>query len=252
MNTKRFRRLQGFIFGILATILLTGTVVAANPVTRELVFGVRVSVDGELITFDADSQPFISEGRTYLPVGGIASALGLDVSWNAEEGIVELGWMATITQAEVDALLVSWGEGLVAISTAFANGGEYATIAQGVLDTLYGYVDGTVLFKPTIASEVPFRFTETQAASYFIGSSIGDLAYQEDGTGFATNPWTAVYFDQEGRTLLFGNTAMWMGSVWIYNDIGEATRVEKSMGFYRARDGELRIMLHHSSVPFSN
>jgi len=267
MITKRFKRLQGVFFGILAVVLLTGTLVAANSVTRESVPGVRVSVDGELMSFDADSQPFLVGDRTYLPLHAIANVMGFGVEWNAEESIAELTSplliqpmpMPTIAplpatnpiiQSEVDEMLASWGRGLVAISTAYAEGREYAAIAQSVLDTLYGYVDGVVLFKPTIASEIPFRFTETQAASYFIGSSIGSAAYEEDGAGFATNPWTAVYFDSEGQTILHGEVALWMGSVWIRNDTGEVIRVEKSMGFYRAGGGELRIMLHHSSVPF--
>lgn len=153
--------------------------------------------------------------------------------------------IAPITIAEIQEAQTAWGDGLVAISSAYANNEDYATIAQGVLDTLYGYTEGVVLFKPTIAQEVPFRFTEEAAASYFIGGSI-----EEDG-GFALNPWTAVRFSDDGEFILNGQTALFMGSVYLTNGDGEEIRVEKSKGYFRDAEGNLRIQLHHSSVPFS-
>ena len=153
---------------------------------------------------------------------------------------------AAITENEIREAQVAWGEGLVAISTAYAEGDDYATIAQSVLDTLYGYVDGPVLFKPTIASEVPFRFTEAQAASYFIGGSISE------DDGFALSPWTDVRFSDDGMFIFNGDTALWMGSVYLTDGDGEEIRVEKSKGYYRDANGDIRLQLHHSSVPFSN
>ena len=155
------------------------------------------------------------------------------------------GTEAPITQAEIEAAQRAWGEGLVAISTAYAKGEDFGTIAQSVLDTLYGYKDGLVLFKPTLASEVPFRFTEEGAASYFIGGSIAE------DTGFAIKPWTQVRFADDGEFILSGPTALWMGSVFITNDKGEITRVEKTMGYYRDANGDVRLQLHHSSIPYS-
>jgi len=149
-----------------------------------------------------------------------------------------------ITDSEIRDLQVAWGEGLVAISTAYANGEDYGSVAQGVLDDLYGYVDGYVLFKPTVAMEVPFRFTEAYAASYFISG------LHEEDTGFALSPWTAVRFGDDGRSIINGDTALWMGSVFLTNGDGDEIRVEKSLGLYRDDDGDVRIQLHHSSVPF--
>jgi hypothetical protein len=150
-----------------------------------------------------------------------------------------------ITQAEIQSAQVAWGEGLVAISTAYSVGGDYASIAQGVLDVLYGYADGVVLFKPTVASATPFRFTEAGAASYFIGGSV------EEDNGFALSPWTNVRFATDGRFILNGETALWMGSVFLTDDKGVETRVEKSKGYFRDNDGNIRLQLHHSSIPFA-
>lgn len=275
-------KVKVFVLCIIATILLSGTIVMANPVARDLFFGVTVTIDGENARFSEDSQPFIVDGRVFLPMRAMAELLGFEVDWDpstnmvsvatyevdvephniitAEPTVVEPPAVETpvepaveapvaavnpITSAEITALHTAWGEGLVAISTAYAEGEDYATIAQGVLDTLYGYVDGTVLFKPTVAQEVPFRFTEAAAASYFIGGSINE------DTGFALNPWTAVRFGTDGRYIINGETALWMGSVFLTNDVGEEIRVEKSLGLYRDANGDVRIQLHHSSVPFT-
>ena len=268
---KKTSVLKGFVVGVLVTVLLSGTFVMANPVARELFFGVTVNINGEVMDFADDSQPFIIDGRVFLPVGAMANAFGFEVTWDGDAYTAIITTpeidspvappvdlpecpvvpeVNSITSAEITALQVAWGEGLVAIATAFAEGEDYATIAQGVLDTLYGYVDGIVLFKPTIASEVPFRFAEIQAASYFIGSSVGDAAYEEDGQGFATNQWTDVRFCDNGKYIINGETALWMGSVYITDADDVVTRVEKSLGLYRDSDGDIRIQLHHSSVPF--
>lgn len=242
--------MKGFVMGVLVTTLLSGTVAMANPVMRELIFGVSVTINEESVSFADDSQPFITEGRTFLPLRAIAETLGFEVDWDADARTAVItttdAELNPITPAEITALQVAWGEGLVAISTAYAEGEGYADVAQNVLDTLYGYVDGIVLFKPTIAQEVPFRFTEAAAASYFIGGSISE------DTGFALNPWTAVRFGNDGRYIINGETALWMGSVFLTNGEGEEIRVEKSLGLYRDSNGDVRIQLHHSSVPFSD
>jgi len=63
---------------------------ATSSVTREVSYGVRVSVDGVVLDFDDDMMPFIMDGRTFLPVRGIAEALGLYVGFDAEENTVLL------------------------------------------------------------------------------------------------------------------------------------------------------------------
>ena len=48
-----------------------------------------------------------------------------------------------------------------------------------------------------------------------------------------------------------GNTAMAMGNVHLMNKAGEIVTVDKSFGYTRGKDGELRIVLHHSSLPYN-
>ena len=154
-----------------------------------------------------------------------------------------------ITESEIEAAQAAWGEGLVAISTAFAEGEDYVSIAAAVLDDLYGYGYGTVLFKPTIASDVPFRFDWDGAASYFIGTSAPNTI-AEDEAGFATNPWVSVSFENDWTYVINGETALGMGTVVLINGDGDEVSVQKSMGWFRGTDGTLRLQLHHSSVPF--
>ena len=154
-----------------------------------------------------------------------------------------------ITIAEIEAAQVAWGEGLVGISTAFLEDEDYVSIAVDVLYSLYGYEYGPVLFNPTIASAVPFRFDWDGAASYFIGTSAPNTI-DEDAAGFATNIWTAVSFEDDWTFVLNGETALGMGTVVITDGDGGLTTVQKSMAWFRGGDGNLRLQLHHSSVPF--
>jgi len=82
--------IKGYIAGILTCVLLLGVVFAANGQMREIFFGVQVSVNGEVQSFDDDMQPFIMDGRTFLPVRGIADALGLGVDFDLDTNTVLL------------------------------------------------------------------------------------------------------------------------------------------------------------------
>ena len=89
-------RLQGFIAGILIAILLISTLALASPTIREVFYGVNVTVNGVPQEFADDSQPFISDGRTFLPVRAIAEVLGIDINWNPATQTVYIGEMPEI------------------------------------------------------------------------------------------------------------------------------------------------------------
>jgi hypothetical protein len=156
---------------------------------------------------------------------------------------------STITQAEVEAAQTAWGEALVQISTDFADGGidKARATAEAVIAAAYGYDLGPVLFKPTL-TEAPqtFRTTAEGALAYFVGHN---EAFPED-TGFALKGWTAVEIEN-AAIFISGNTAKTMGNVNITNADGSVTTVDKTWGFQRDEAGALRIVLHHSSLPFS-
>jgi len=93
MNDK----LKGIVVGIVIGALSVPAVFATvGTVTKELHYkDIKIELNGEEITpKDANGnyvEPFIIDGTTYLPVRGVADALGLDVAWNASANTVVLG-----------------------------------------------------------------------------------------------------------------------------------------------------------------
>ena len=153
-----------------------------------------------------------------------------------------------ISETEVLAAQKAWGEALVAISTTHEQKGIKAakSLAEKVIDGAYGYQFGPVLFKPTLTvSPQTFRTTKAGALAYFVG---GDPAFPSD-TGFALNGWRKVEIRNAG-ILLSGNTASTMGNVSITNKSGKVTTVDKTWTYMKDDNGKLRIVLHHSSLPY--
>lgn len=155
---------------------------------------------------------------------------------------------APITTAEVEEAQRAWCGALVAISTEADTKGQPAAkaIAETVIDTAYAYNMGPVLFKPTLTvAPQTFRTTRDGALAYFVG---GDKAYPND-SGFALKHWRKCQSENAG-IIVTGNTAISMGNVSIWDDKGGLTKVDKTWGYVRGGDGKLRIVLHHSSLPF--
>lgn len=153
-----------------------------------------------------------------------------------------------ITKAELAEARKAWGDGLVAISKAYdADGIEAArAIANDVLDAAYGYNLGDVLFKPTLASgEKTFRPTKEGALAYFVGH---DENYPLD-SGFGLKGWREVT-SETSATFIAGDVAMWMGWVICTDKDGGVTKVDKSWGYQKDAEGTLRIVQHHSSLPY--
>lgn len=153
-----------------------------------------------------------------------------------------------ITTDDLAAARQAWGEGLVAISKAYEDGGIDAArpAAEGVLDALYGYDLGPVLFKPTLASgEQTFRPTRKGALSYFVGH---DDDYPLDG-GFGLKGWREME-SVTSAEFIEGDVGMWMGWIILTDKDGQITKVDKSFGYKKAADGSLSIVQHHSSLPF--
>lgn len=150
-----------------------------------------------------------------------------------------------ITEAEVSEAQQVWGDGIVAIGQAFLNGGDYEALAAEHVDTLYGYDEGSVLFKPTKADDEQFRLTEEEALSYFVGGIVAE------DTGFALQPWTAVRFEN-ADIISDTDSAVVMGN-YFFTDAGtgEDVKVEFTFGYIRGDDGHLLINVHHSSLPYS-
>lgn len=155
----------------------------------------------------------------------------------------------TINETELAEARAAWGDGLVAISRAYDDGGiEMArAVAGDILESLYGFEFGPVLFKPTLSGGAKtFRTDRTGTLSYFIGHNPD---FPQD-TGFGLKSWREVS-SQTSSVFVEGDVAMWMGWVTFTDRNGDAVKVDKSFGYRRAADGRLKLVLHHSSLPYT-
>ena len=149
-----------------------------------------------------------------------------------------------IGMADVEGAQKAWGEGIVAIANAHKNDGDYVGIASNHVNTLYAYQMGPVLFKPTLAAIDQFRPTFDTALSYFVASN---NACPED-KGFAIKGWTNVRFENS-EVIIDRGTALAMGNYYFTDPQGAEVKVEYTFGYIEDDQGNLRIQLHHSSMP---
>ena len=175
--------------------------------------------------------------------------LGAPQAGNAFDAGTPLRMDTNISEAQVLKAQQGWCAGLLSISQAYASGGfaKAKATAEQVLDQAYAYPYGPVAFKPTLTvTPQTFRATKAGALAYFVG---GDPAYPND-TGFAIKPWKNCVVRNQVIQLhgMFANT---MGNVDLTNDKGAVTTVDKTWTFLREPDGTVRIVLHHSSLPYS-
>lgn len=149
-----------------------------------------------------------------------------------------------ISQEEILEAQKKWGDAIVAIGEAYTQQKDYMVLAEKTVDSLYGYAQGSVLFKPTKAAEKPFRSTREEAISYFVTGSV------PEDHGFAIQPWSRVRFENAGF-ILGGELAIAMGNYYFTDgNTGEEAEVEFTFGYFRDGDGKLRIHLQHSSFPY--
>jgi len=140
----------------------------------------------------------------------------------------------------------AWAESLLKISKTHLEAGDYKKVASEELDKGYNYANGIVLFKPTLTTgEQTFRMDKEGALSYFVG---GNSNYKDD-TGFALKGWVKYGIVNKG-IILNGSTAISMGNIILTDKKGSEVVVDKTWGFKMNELGELKIILHHSSLPY--
>ena len=171
------------------------------------------------------------------------------LSTAAASAFAEVVVNQAIGEAEVLAAQNGWCSALVNISSTYSKSGQPAAkaLAEQVIDAAYGYQMGAVLFKPTLTvNPQTFRTTRAGALSYFVG---GDPNFPKD-SGFALKGWTKCDVVNAG-IFITGNSATTMGKVNFTNTDGKITTVDKTWGFVKDGAGQLRIIVHHSSLEFA-
>lgn len=153
----------------------------------------------------------------------------------------------SIQKKEVLEAQLQWARAIVKIGQAYKENKDFVAVTKDIVSNLYGYDIEKVLFKPTKASEQQFRLTFEGAVSYFIGNNPD---FPEDN-GFALQPWKKVQFKNAGF-ILEDNNAFAMGN-YIFTDYTNVEiKVEYTFGYRKIESGALKIILHHSSLPFQS
>ena len=80
------KRVQGLVAGLIIGATVAGTGAFAYTNYIEAVYNdINIVVDGKKV--NSDSEPFISEGTTYLPVRAVAEALDKPVYCTATQAL---------------------------------------------------------------------------------------------------------------------------------------------------------------------
>jgi hypothetical protein len=151
-----------------------------------------------------------------------------------------------ISLKDIENIQKEWGDSLVRLGSLKNNRVACEKEVEILINKLYGYNNGTVLFKPTKAKDDQFRPTFEGAKSYFIGQNND---FSED-SGFALQPWTNVRFEN-ASIILNDNNALAMGNYFFTQINGSVVKVEYTFGYFLNENNNLKINLHHSSLPFS-
>lgn len=146
---------------------------------------------------------------------------------------------------EIEKAQEKWGNGIVKIGELKDSIKECRMFTLDFISKMYDYDEGIVQFKPTKASDTQFRGDVKAALSYFIGS---DSDFNED-SGFALNPWVSVEFENNSINII-NDIAIAMGNYFFNDNQGDKIKVEYSFVYKKSDEGDLKIILHHSSLPF--
>jgi hypothetical protein len=150
------------------------------------------------------------------------------------------------TEDMVHKALQTWCDNVVAVGRTHADGDDARTVALKVLTEHYDYDSGKVLFKPTLAfGKETFRPTKQGALAYFVG---GDENFPDD-KGFKLKPWVKVWYSKEDH-ILHGDLAIVQCNVHFIGADDSHIFVNKSFVFKHCLDGNVRIILHQSSLPY--
>ena len=136
-----------------------------------------------------------------------------------------------------------WASGIVKMGKLSNNRDSLESFTSDFLDKIYDF-QNQVLFKPTKAANEQFRNSKGSALSYFIAGD--DRECQEDN-GFALSNWTEILFDNS-NIIINEDIAIAMGNYTFKN---EASKIKVEYSFvYKNYGNEIKIILHHSSLPY--
>ena len=141
--------------------------------------------------------------------------------------------------------LEKWANIVLQIGKAYREKKNLDKLVSELLHDVYAFNQGDVLFKPTLAKHEQFRSKKEEFVSYFLGQN---NVCKEDA-GFAIKNWKSIKFENY-KVVENNDNLLAMGNYFFENDKNEFLKVEYTFGFIRINNNELRINLHHSSLPY--
>ena len=146
----------------------------------------------------------------------------------------------------VNATQQKWGSIVIEIGKAFKNNESLEHLTSELLHNIYAFNHCEVLFKPTLAKKNQFRTTKDEFLSYFLGQN---KVCGED-SGFAIKGWKSIEFENYKITEQ-NNQLLAMGNYYFRDNEDKILKVEYTFGFIKVNSEELKINLHHSSLPYN-
>lgn len=146
---------------------------------------------------------------------------------------------------EVDFLQVwiNWVDVFILILKIYEDGGidVVCVFVNDILDVVYGYNFGFVLFKFILVSgEKMFCLIKDGVLVYFVGY---DENYFLDG-GFGIKGWCLVDYDSFVY-FIDGDVGMWMGWVKFIDKDGNVVIVNKIFGYKKDEEGMLCVVFYY-------
>ncbi len=140
-----------------------------------------------------------------------------------------------------------WANYIIEIGKSYLKQQDYIILTKRFLDDLYCFKHGKVLFKPTKASHIQFRNKKKEFISYFIGHN----KISNEDNGFALEPWKNISFENFDIIAL-DNIFLSMGNYFFTNYENKNLKVEYSFGYILDSKKKLKIIFHHSSIPYNS
>ncbi len=146
----------------------------------------------------------------------------------------------------VTATQQKWGNLVIEIGNAYKKNQSLENLTSDLLHNIYAFNHCEVLFKPTLAKNNQFRTTKDEFLSYFLGQN----KVCDEDSGFAIKGWKSIKFENYKITEQ-NNQLLAMGNYYFKDNEDKLLKVEYTFGFIKVSNNELKINLHHSSLPYN-
>ena len=147
----------------------------------------------------------------------------------------------------VNITLKKWADMILKIGNAYREKINLDNLVSELLHEIYAFDHCSMLFKPTLAKHNQFRSTKDEFISYFLGQN----KVCDEDKGFAIKNWKSIRFENY-KIVDYKGQLLSMGNYYFEDNNNELLKVEYTFGFIKISPDQLRINLHHSSLPFND